>query len=111
MGEEDKDKSNLEEDFQRIGDTNTQEIDLPSLIGLYGKKRLTNISEEEIQALQKEILKGKAKIGPSTQNQGSPSRLGIKTTQLKPHKKTNKGRKRKRQKAQETKNVGGKSTT
>jgi hypothetical protein len=60
-----------------------KEVDIPTLIEIYGEKRVTNILEEEIQLLHKELLRGKYEIKSTTQNQGSSSWLGIKMIQLK----------------------------
>jgi hypothetical protein len=63
MEEEDEEKSNLEEEYlDPAEEMDMQEIDRHG----YGEFFLTNISKEDIQILQKEILKDKSKIGSST---------------------------------------------
>jgi hypothetical protein len=60
-----------------------KEVYIPTLIEIYGEKRVTNILEEEIQLLHNELLREKYEIKSTTQNKGSSSWLGIKMIQIK----------------------------
>jgi hypothetical protein len=64
------------------------EIDIATLIALHGEQHLNNLLENQLQQLQRDLVKSKENIGNTSQNHISLRGLGIRTTPLKTQKKS-----------------------
>lgn len=70
MEENEKEKFNSqEEEYGMTEEKEIQEVDLPNLIEIYGEKHMTNIIKEQLHHLQKELMRGKSKIGSTSRCQ------------------------------------------
>jgi hypothetical protein len=63
------------------------EIDIPTLIATQWETHLINLAKDQLLQCQKELVKGKAKLGVFNLNQSLVGSLGVRTNALKSLKK------------------------